>query len=418
MRDIRQLLKSLALAISVYTFLSSAVFAEESLFDSEGLLDDNLTTEFDDDSTEFDTNGGKSSNTYPQLKIDLRQKWEVNSVSDLSTTELRLSTAGTILGLAYGEIELKATHYWSDDVKHANNNDIEIKKSFLQLSNDDWSTKVGRYTIGWGEQEGGALDVVNPSGILLEFSQNPQWLMSITRYWPESNLSTFYNANPIISTTSGLAIVDESHQELGLRYGFSKEDGDRAFYMGQLIPNTTVMNLATGQNYASPYKLFGFSMNKTIDNYLLKFDIAYKHNLEHNRASQLVNANRLDWNIGLDIRKGDSQQMLSIISQHWLDYHNDYLTPALPLPISTKRNNINYFASFSDTFKNKDFSWNLANIITSNGDMSLISAGIDWDINDQWNASLNATNIDAKSKSAFSVLDGYQSVQMEIKYLY
>lgn len=177
-------------------------------------------------------------------------------------------------------------------------------------------------------------------------------------------------------------------------------------------------NLSTAQSYANPYQLFGFSMNKIIDRYLLKFDIAYKNNLKQNRASQLISADRLDWNIAIDICEGDRQWMLALISQYWLDYYDDYLTPEVPTSVITKRYNISYFARVSDTFDNSDLSWNLSSAIASNGDMSIMSVGVDWSTNDQRSTLLGASHTDAKSNSAFSLLYDYQRVWMEIKYLY
>jgi hypothetical protein len=43
---------------------------------------------------------------------------------------------------------------------------------------------------------------------------------------------------------------------------------------------------------------------------------------------------------------------------------------------------------------------------------------LDWDINDQWQASFSGTYIDAKDNRAFAVLDDYQRVNLEIKYQY
>ena len=177
-------------------------------------------------------------------------------------------------------------------------------------------------------------------------------------------------------------------------------------------------NLSTAQSYANPYQLFGFSMNKIIDRYLLKFDIAYKNNLKQNRASQLISADRLDWNIAIDICEGDRQWMLALISQYWLDYYDNYLTSEVPTSVITKRYNISYFARVSDTFDNSDLSLNLSSAIASNGDMSIMSVGVDWTTNDQRSTLLGASHVDAKSNSSFSLLYDYQRVWMEIKYLY
>jgi hypothetical protein len=50
--------------------------------------------------------------------------------------------------------------------------------------------------------------------------------------------------------------------------------------------------------------------------------------------------------------------------------------------------------------------------------MKLLSAGIDWDINDQWSAALRGTRISASSDRAFHLLDGYKRVGIELNYQY
>ena len=316
-------------------------------------------------------------------------------------------------------MEIKTTRYWpSDDHHSTEESDIEIERAFLQFSFDKWSTKLGRYTIGWGELEGGALDVINPSGGLTDPSITSQWLMSATRYADKSDISVFYNPNPKITNSTLLSLKDDSHREFGLRYGINTEGSDMAFYVGQLIPNDALKNLADGMAYASPYKLLGFGMNKVFDDYLLKFDIAYKRNLRHNRLGQLIKADRVDWDLAFDIQNGDRQWLISINSQYWLDFFNDYLTPTLLDSVSTERNSMTYMANVSDKFGDSDWSWNLSNIIAANNDLALMTAGLEWDISDNLNAKLNATRANAKLNRAFSLLDDYQRVNLEVEFNY
>jgi len=86
--------------------------------------------------------------------------------------------------------------------------------------------------------------------------------------------------------------------------------------------------------------------------------------------------------------------------------------------VSAKRNSMSYMASVSDKFGDSDWKWGLSNVISSNNDLNLSSATLDWDINDQWHASFSGTYIDAKDNRAFAALDDYQRVNLEIKYQY
>lgn len=412
----------------IYVFFgisfSSFVAAEDLLFEDEVLFEES-SQEFDEWSDDSDLFGDEIKNARPfaWLNIGVTQKWGFNPASDWSTTkertELILGTTGPVSDAGYGELEIKSTKYWPSDSYHSTkSSDIEIERALLQFSFDKWSTKLGRYTIGWGELEGGALDVINPSGGLTDPSITSQWLMNATRYGDKSDISVFYNPNPKITNSTLLSLKDERHREFGLRYGLNTEGSDMAFYAAQLIPNDALKNLTDDLAYASPYELLGFGMNKVFDDYLLKFDIAYKRNLRHNRLGQFIKADRVDWNLAFDIQKGDRQYLISINSQYWLDFFNDYLTPTLVDSVSTERNSMTYMANISDKFDDSDWSWNLSNIIAANNDLSLITAGLEWDISDSLNVKLNATMANAKLDRAFSLLDDYQRVNLEVKFQY
>jgi len=412
----------------IYVFFgisfSSFVAAEDLLFE-DGVLFEESSQEFNQWSDDSDLFGDEIKNARPfaWLNIGVTQKWGFNSESDWSTTkertELILGTTGPVSDAGYGELEIKSTKYWPSDSYHSTkSSDIEIERALLQFSFDKWSTKLGRYTIGWGELEGGALDVINPSGGLTDPSITSQWLMNATRYGDKSDISVFYNPNPKITNSTLLSLKDERHREFGLRYGLNTEGSDMAFYAAQLIPNDALKNLTDDLAYASPYELLGFGMNKVFDDYLLKFDIAYKRNLRHNRLGQFIKADRVDWNLAFDIQKGDRQYLISINSQYWLDFFNDYLTPTLVDSVSTERNSMTYMANISDKFDDSDWSWNLSNIIAANNDLSLITAGLEWDISDSLNVKLNATMANAKLDRAFSLLDDYQRVNLEVKFQY
>ena len=419
-----KLINKLIICVFFGISLSPLVSADELLFEDEVLFEES-SQEFDEWSDDSDLFSDEIKNARPfaWLNIGVAQKWGFNPASDWSTTkertELILGTTGSVSDAGYGELEIKTTKYWPSDSYHSTkSSDIEIERAFLQFSFDKWSTKLGRYTIGWGELEGGALDVINPSGGLTDPSITSQWLMSATRYGDKSDISVFYNPNPKITNSTLLSLKDERHREFGLRYGLNTEGSDMAFYAAQLIPNDALKNLTDDLAYASPYELLGFGMNKVFDDYLLKFDIAYKRNLRHNRLGQFIKADRVDWDLAFDIQKGDRQYLISINSQYWLDFFNDYLTPTLLGSVSSEKNSMTYMANVSDKFGDSDWSWNLSNIIAANNDLSLITAGLEWDISDNLNVKLNATRANAKLDRAFSLLDDYQRVNLEVKFQY
>ena len=414
----------IALIIS-FGINSISIAEDELLFDDELVFEDS-DEEFgvwDDDSDVFGDNDINSEKSFSWLDLSVVQKYGVNPVSSYSTamerTELRLGTSGSVFDSGYGEVEIKAIKYWPSDSNNViEASDIDVEKAFLQFSFDDWSAKLGRYTIGWGELEGGALDVINPSGGLTDPSMNSQWILSSTRYFENSDLSFFYNTNPIIAKSKLLTLKNDSYDEFGVRYGISVEGSDMAFYAGQLVPNDAIINLTDGLVYATPYQLLGFGMNKSFVDYLLKFDVAYKHNLQQNRSGHFVKVDRIDWDLAFDIQKNDRTILISVNSQYLLDFYSDYLTPALTGSVSTDKNSTTYMVRVNDKFGDSDWSWNTSRIILSNNDLSLTSAGLDWDINDHWKASLGATYADAKPNRALSLFDQYQRVNLEVKYQY
>ena len=419
-----KLINKLIICVFFGISLSPLVSADELLFEDEVLFEES-SQEFDEWSDDSDLFSDEIKNARPfaWLNIGVAQKWGFNPASDWNTTkertELILGTTGSVSDAGYGELEIKSTKYWPSDSYHSTkSSDIEIERAFLQFSFDKWSTKLGRYTIGWGELEGGALDVINPSGGLTDPAITSQWLMSATRYGDKNDISVFYNPNPKITNSTLLSLKDERHREFGLRYGINTEGSDMAFYVAQLIPNDALKNLTDGMVYGSPYELLGFGMNKVFDDYLLKFDIAYKRNLRQNRLGQFIKADRVDWDLAFDIQNDDRQYLISINSQYWLDFFNDYLTPTLLGSVSSEKNSMTYMANVSDKFGDSDWSWNLSNIIAVNNDLSLITAGLEWDISDNLNAKLNATRANAKLDRAFSLLDDYQRVNLEVKFQY
>ena len=419
-----KLINKLVICVFLGISLSPFVSADDLLFEDEVLFEES-SQEFDEWSDDSDLFGDEIKNARPfaWLNIGVAQKWGFNPASDWSTTkertELVLGTTGSVSDAGYGELEIKSTKYWPSDSYHSTkSSDIEIERAFLQFSFDKWSTKLGRYTIGWGELEGGALDVINPSGGLTDPAITSQWLMSATRYGDKNDISVFYNPNPKITNSTLLSLKDERHREFGLRYGLNTEGSDMAFYAAQLIPNDALKNLTDDLAYASPYELLGFGMNKVFDDYLLKFDIAYKRNLRQNRLGQFIKADRVDWDLAFDIQNDDRQYLISINSQYWLDFFNDYLTPTLLGSVSSEKNSMTYMANVSDKFGDSDWSWNLSNIIAANNDLSLITAGLEWDISDNLNVKLNATRANAKLDRAFSLLDDYQRVNLEVKFQY
>ena len=181
--------------------INSISIAEDELFFEDELVFEDSNQgfeEWDDDSDVFSDNDINTEKSFSWLDLSISQKYGANPASSYNTTmertELRLGTSGSVFDSSYGEVEIKAIKYWPSDSNNViEASDVDVEKAFVQFSFDDWSAKLGRYTIGWGELEGGALDVINPSGGLTDPSMISQWILSSTRYFDNSDLSFFYN---------------------------------------------------------------------------------------------------------------------------------------------------------------------------------------------------------------------------------
>jgi len=415
---IRLILFLCLIQVNTITVADDALFDDDLSFDVEG----QEFSDFSDGSDVFEVDDSESK-AYPGLGFKLSHKFSVDPTDNLKTTkqrtELTLDFNGILPQSGYGEMQIKAKRYWPNDSEYrTNTSDLEIERAFTQFSADSFSVKLGKYTIGWGEIEGGALDLVNPGGSLTDPFPKSQWLLSTTSYFKDSNLSTFYNPNPTINKIVNVALNSDTNSEFGLRFSTNNDGADSAFYYARLVPNSATKDIANGVSFANPYHLLGYSGNQTFQGNLIKYDIAYKSNLEHNRASNLVEVDRLDWGLALDIQQDDMPIVFSMNSQHLIDYFPDLLTPSLIQNVSTSKNNFSYSINVNDSFDDEDFKWSVAASSNYNGDMNLLSAGIDWDIDDQWSSSIRGTRISAPSDRAFSYLDGYESIDVELNYQY
>jgi len=402
--------------ISTTSIASDSLFKDELSFDS---TEEELVSFSDsDDIFEIGENNDKGSSG---LGVKLSNKWSINPKDKWNTTkkrsELTLDVKGLLPESGYGELQITTKRYWPNDSQQSEEiSNIEVDRAFVQFSSDNWSIKAGKYTIGWGEIEGGPIDVINPIEGVTEPSVESQWLINTTRYWDNSKLSFYYNHNPDITKINNITLNDDSSSEFGLRLDYKDNLGDNSVYLARLVPNSALKDIANGNSYAQPYQLLGYSANQSVGGYLIKYDFAYKSNLKHNRPSSLVNIDRIDWGIALDRQKEDRTWSFTLNSNYLLDYYSDFLTPGLTQDVSTSRHNLSYSIGVNDTFENNGYKWNILASSVSNGDIKLISTGIDWDIDDNWSSLIKGTRVTASSDRAFSVLDNYERVAIELNY--
>ena len=339
-------------------------------------------------------------------------------------TDFRLSSEAPLGLLGYAQVELKAVQYWQAVTTPATVGQLsvpEVERLVLQYSLAEINLKLGRYLLNWGEVEGaGVLDVINPAPTLNSMTKGytPQWLLSGSYYRPAGQLSWFVGLKPSVAKIPEMPLHGTVPQEWGAQYSHTGAASDWAVYLGHMVPNSPVVNLAQATASAKAYQLIGYSWNKAHNNDLFKFDIAYKRGLEHNLGyTGLRSDHRLDMALGLELKAGARQWDLTAVAKHWLNYQSSYLTPAT-LPVASHRTDINYSLGVKDSFNNAESDWSLVQVGTPSGSLRALTGELGWAPTDPWRTSLNYTLILAKSNSVYASLDDTRRLTLKTKFSY
>lgn len=399
---------------------------------SDLLSEDLLSDEFDDAGDLFAdddlSEGGILARQNKPFHLTLEHSLVLNPQASFQrvnhTTDVRLSSETSIGLIGYAEVELKALQYWQGDTNKPVGSPLSslaVETLTLQYSLAQVSAKLGRYVLSWGEVEGaGVLDVINPAPSLTsgESGFTPQWLLSGSYYLPAAEVSGFVNLDPSVSEVPGVSLATNRVKEWGVRYGHTGRGSDWALYLGRLVPNSPVLNLATSQGSANAYELLGFSWNKAINDDLLKLDVALKRGLEHNLGhTGLITAKRLDVALAVELNDGDRQWIASLTAKHWLNYQASYLTPAAT-PVASNKTAWIYTLGVSDSFQNEEYNWSLTHLGTPNGALKTLVGALTWQATDQWQTSLGYATMKAKANTAYVALDGIQRLSLKAKYSY
>lgn len=420
------LLKAAAFVLSGL-LLSSPSYAEGDLLDDDLDADGDLFAKDGFDGDDFSTDSILAAQNEP-FQLSVEYSLSLNPKASYQrtnhTTDLRLSSERSLGLLGYGEIELKAMQYWPGDVnKPAASplSKVEIETLIVQYSLAQTSVKLGRYVLSWGEVEGaGVLDLINPAPDVTAGGSGlkPQWLLSGSYYMPAAEVSGFINVDPSVNEVPSITLATKTNKEWGVKYAVTGSGTDWALYLGQLVPNTPVINLATGQASINNYQLVGFSWNKAIDDDLIKVDVAYKTGLQHNLGyTGLVTDKRFDAAIGLELNDGDRQWNMSLTAKHWFNHQASYLTPAVS-PVASNQTDWTYNIGVSDNFKNDEFSWSVMHFGTPNGSLKALTATLTWNPADQWQTSVSYAAMQAKANTAFALMDGLQRLTLKAKFSY
>ncbi len=331
-----------AITLTVVLF-GTNTYADE-LLDQSG-LDDPLAEddlEFSGDALgdlEFELEDSESTYSWlDTFSIETGYRVGLSKLSDWDATVnqqyAKIGGQGLIRTWLYGEFEVRANLYWPQDSHVESDRDYQLDRQintgFLQSSLGNLSVRAGKYTIGWGEVEGaGVLDVINPIEQVNPGSQEStgasQWLLSGEYFMPRLTLSSFLNVRPQFTEVPGYDEPETDRFEFGLKTQWQFTGVDLSFYGAQLLANAPTFDLANQALIADPYQLVGFSVDKVINNIVLKWDFAYKKDVGQLQMQAsipvIVDSRRVESAFGIEYSPKENQQYtVAFIGQSIVDY--------------------------------------------------------------------------------------------------
>jgi len=297
-------------------------------------VDFNFDSSIFDDSSLFDATVRSprlftfklSQQTYGH--INKHGGFDINSQPDNQSRGTEINRTGLLVKyqnpfaqgwLLQGSAQAKG--YWSGDYEYEANGEsidteLRINELFVQRSSERHSISFGRQTIVWGETEGNSvLDIINTSEfrdltiIDIEDARRNQWLLVWDYFGDASdgnrsdaqskgNWSTFLNLYPEFNPAPvrGSPFFfepqfnlsdyrrDQPLFEAGTRWSRSFTGSDIALmgaylYENQLRYSAPADGVGDALAENNGFWLLGFSANRAIGKLLLKFDIAYNHDL-------------------------------------------------------------------------------------------------------------------------------------------
>jgi len=209
---------------------------------------------------------------------------------------------------------------------------FDLSRIHLQNSAGDFSWKLGKYRIGWGEIEGApVLDVIN-SGLSFGGGGLPsdelpgQWFVGLDYFSNSVTFAGFVGVAPEVTHIAPIATFADT--EFGVKANAAIESGSVSVYAAQLAPQAGVVDLGSFTSHATPYTLAGVSANRSFGNMLLEVDVAGKFGLQRSTAAALSTHDRVDAALGLEYAASNTLQVsAAVVGQHWLEQTDVYLEP-------------------------------------------------------------------------------------------
>lgn len=286
---------------------------------------------------------------------------------------------------------------------------LDLSRIHLQNSAGDFSWKLGKYRIGWGEVEDApVLDVINAglsfSGSGLPSDELPgQWFLGLDYFSDSATFAGFVGVTPEVTHLFPTPVSTDT--EFGVKANAPIESGSISFYAAQLLPQIGVIDLGSDTSHAEPYILAGISANRSFGNVLIEVDLAGKFGLQRSTAVALSEHDRLDAALGLEYAASNTLQIsAAVVGQHWLEQTDVYLEPGGYVSSQTSAN---YILGVSDALLDGKLSVsaNLLGALDNSASVTAVSASYDY--SDRLEFGASAMWMGADPGTPLETMDGF-----------
>ncbi len=376
-----------------------------ALFAATPALSQELDLDFD--SFYFDENSEIIIDEFPETGVEISASVGlsysgIGVLEESRAAQINLANEHSLGTLGYLEWAANAAIV-NDDVT------FDLTRIHLQNSAGDFSWKLGKYRIGWGEVEGApVLDVVN-AGLSFGGSDLPsdelpgQWFAGIDYFASSFTVSTFVGVAPEVTHINPTA--DSTDLEVGVKTSVPIESGSVSLYAAQLVPQSGVVDLDSDTSHAAPYTLAGISANRSFGNLLVEVDMAGKFGLQRSTAAALSEHDRIDAALGIEYAASNTMQIsAAVVGQHWLEQTDVYLEPGEYL---SPQNSANYILGVSDALMDGKLSVS-ANILgTLNNSASVTALSASYAYSDRLEFGASAMWLGAEAGTPLEAMDGF-----------
>ena len=286
---------------------------------------------------------------------------------------------------------------------------FDLSRIHLQNSAGDFSWKLGKYRIGWGEIEGApVLDVIN-AGLSfgdtgLSSDELPgQWFAGIDYFATSFMVSTFVGVAPEV--THVISTADSTDIEVGLKASVPIESGSVSLYAAQLVPQSGVVDLGNDTSHAAPYTLAGISANHSFGNLLVEVDVAGKFGLQRSTAAALSEHDRVDAALGIEYAASNTMQIsAAVVGQHWLEQTDVYLEPGGYVSPQTSAN---YILGVSDALMDGKLSVSANMLGTLDNSANVTALTASYAYSDKLEFGASAMWLGADAGTPLEAMDGF-----------